>query len=73
MTPPAALEAQIARYRAMTREERVALALRLHELACEMARLRCLLSAEYRAIQSASNPAVFFWPIANQRRLIGVL
>ena len=39
MTPQAALEAQIARYRAMTREERVAIALRLHELACEMARL----------------------------------
>jgi hypothetical protein len=39
MTPQAALEAQLDRYRAMTREERVAIALRLHELACEMARL----------------------------------
>ena len=39
MTPDAALEAQIARYRAMSREERVAIALRLHELACEMSRL----------------------------------
>ncbi len=39
MTPKAALEMQIARYREMTREERVAIALRLHELACEMARL----------------------------------
>jgi len=39
MTPEAALEKQIARYRAMSREERVAIALRLHELACEMARL----------------------------------
>ena len=39
MTPEAALEKQIARYRVMTREERVAIALRLHELACEMARL----------------------------------
>ncbi len=39
MTPEAALDAQIARYRAMTREERVGIALRLHELACEMARL----------------------------------
>ena len=39
MTPQAALEAQIARYREMTREQRVAVALRLHELACDMARL----------------------------------
>jgi hypothetical protein len=39
MTPHAALDLQIARYRAMTREERVGIALRLHELACEMARL----------------------------------
>ena len=39
MTPQAALEAQIARYRSMTREQRVGIALRLHELACEMARL----------------------------------
>lgn len=30
---------QISRYRAMTREERVEIALRLHELACEMARV----------------------------------
>ena len=39
MTPQAALKAQIDRYRVMTREERVGTALRLHELACEMARL----------------------------------
>ena len=39
MTPEAALQAQIERYRAMTREQRVAIALRLHELACEMSRL----------------------------------
>ncbi len=39
MTPQAAQELQIERYRSMTREERVALALRLHELACDMARL----------------------------------
>ena len=39
MTPEAALEAQLNRYREMTREERVGIALRLHELACEMARL----------------------------------
>ena len=39
MTPQAALETQLSRYRAMTREERVGTALRLHELACEMARL----------------------------------
>jgi hypothetical protein len=39
MTPEAALERQIARYREMTREQRVMVALRLHELACDMARL----------------------------------
>jgi hypothetical protein len=39
MGPEAAMEAQIARYRAMSRQERVGIALRLHELACEMARL----------------------------------
>ena len=39
MTPQAALDLQLNRYRAMTREERVGIALRLHELACEMARL----------------------------------
>ena len=39
MTPQKALETQILRYRAMTREQRVGIALRLHELACEMARL----------------------------------
>lgn len=39
MNPQAALDAQIARYRAMTPEQRVLTALRLHELACEMARV----------------------------------
>jgi hypothetical protein len=39
VTPQAALNAQIDRYRVMTREERVGTALRLHELACDMARL----------------------------------
>ena len=39
MSPDAALKAQIDHYRAMSCEGRVALALRLHELACEMARL----------------------------------
>jgi hypothetical protein len=39
VTPQAALKAQIGRYRDMTREERAGTALRLHELACEMARL----------------------------------
>lgn len=39
MSPQAALDAQIARYRAMTPEQRVLTALRLHELACEMARV----------------------------------
>ena len=38
MTPQAALNLQIARYRKMTGEERLALALDLHELACEIAR-----------------------------------
>jgi hypothetical protein len=39
MTPEEALEKQIELYRAMSLEERVAIGLRLHELACEMARL----------------------------------
>jgi hypothetical protein len=39
MTPQSALETQILRYREMTCEQRVSIALRLHELACEMARL----------------------------------
>ena len=39
MTPQAALKLQLERYRSMTREERVGLAFRLHELACDMARL----------------------------------
>jgi len=38
MTPEAALEAQIERYRQMTGEERLDIALRLHELACDVAR-----------------------------------
>jgi hypothetical protein len=38
MTPEAALEIQIERYRAMSPAERVELALRLHELASEVAR-----------------------------------
>ncbi len=38
MTPTAALEKQIQRYRAMTGEERLAVALELHELACDIAR-----------------------------------
>ncbi|HUL51229.1 MAG TPA: hypothetical protein VLU94_01460 [Candidatus Nitrosotalea sp.] len=33
------LEAQLASYRAMSREERAGISLRLHELACEMSRL----------------------------------
>lgn len=39
MTPQAALAAQIERYRQMTREQRVAIALGLHELSCNMARM----------------------------------
>lgn len=39
MSPEAALEVQIARYREMTPEQRVLIALRLHEMSCDMARL----------------------------------
>ncbi len=39
MTPEAALEKQLEQYRAMTCEQRVDTALRLHDLACEMARV----------------------------------
>jgi hypothetical protein len=39
MKPAAALDTQIARYREMTCEQRALIALRLHEMACEMARL----------------------------------
>ncbi len=38
MTPDEALEEQIRRYRQMTGEERLRIALRLHELSCEVAR-----------------------------------
>ena len=38
MSPEAALELQIGRYRQMTGEERLAIALRLHELSCNIAR-----------------------------------
>jgi hypothetical protein len=38
MTPEAALESQIARYRAMTGEERLKIGLDLHEFACNVAR-----------------------------------
>jgi hypothetical protein len=38
MTAAAALNKQIARYRRMTGEERLAVALDLHELSCEVAR-----------------------------------
>jgi hypothetical protein len=38
MTPVAALESQIERYRCMTGDERLQIALRLHELSCEIAR-----------------------------------
>jgi len=39
MTPEAAVQKQIARYREMTCEQRVLTSLRLHALACDMARL----------------------------------
>ena len=38
MTAAAALEKQIERYRRMTGEQRLAIALDLHELSCEIAR-----------------------------------
>jgi len=38
MMPEAALARQIERYRAMTGEERLRIALDLHELACDVAR-----------------------------------
>ena len=38
MTPEAALKAQIERYRQMTGEETLAIALRLHEFSCDVAR-----------------------------------
>ena len=38
MSPQAALDAQIARYRRMSGEERLAIALDLHELSCDIAR-----------------------------------
>ena len=38
MTPEQATEMQIERYRQMTCDERVRIALRLHELSCEVAR-----------------------------------
>jgi hypothetical protein len=38
MTPDEALDFQIEKYRQMTGEERLLIALRLHELSCEVAR-----------------------------------
>jgi hypothetical protein len=38
MTPDQALARQLACYRAMTGEQRLAIALRLHELACDLSR-----------------------------------
>ena len=38
MTPEAALQVQIERYRHMTGEQRLGLAMELHELACDLAR-----------------------------------
>jgi len=38
MTPEAAMSEQISRYQQMTGEQRLATALALHELACELAR-----------------------------------
>ena len=38
MDPESALEYQINRYRSMSGEERLLIALRMHEMACEVAR-----------------------------------
>jgi len=38
MTPAAALDKQIERYRQMTGEQRLTVALELHEMSCEVAR-----------------------------------
>jgi len=38
MTPQSALDEQIARYRCMTGEQRLKIALDLHQLACDIAR-----------------------------------
>jgi hypothetical protein len=38
MHPDLALEMQLERYRRMTGEERLAIALRLHQLSCDLAR-----------------------------------
>jgi type II secretory pathway predicted ATPase ExeA len=38
MDPASALDAQIAKYRAMSGEERLKIALDLHELSCDIAR-----------------------------------
>ena len=38
MKPESAVRAQIEKYRAMTGEQRLAIALELHELACDIAR-----------------------------------
>ena len=38
MTPQAALDLQIKRYRELTGEQRLAIALELHELSCDIAR-----------------------------------
>jgi hypothetical protein len=38
MSPAAALELQLAAYRRMTPEERLGIALRLHQLSCDLSR-----------------------------------
>ena len=38
MTPEAAVDLQISRYREMTGEQRLAIALELHEMSCDLAR-----------------------------------
>lgn len=51
MTPDAALDLQIRRYREMTGEQRIDLAMELHELACEIARAG--IKSQYPATDAA--------------------
>ncbi|HOW67876.1 MAG TPA: hypothetical protein P5186_20905 [Candidatus Paceibacterota bacterium] len=66
MKPQEALARQIARYREMTCGERIAVALRLHELASEMARVGI------RAQYPTADPGTVEHHLRQRRRLIYV-
>ena len=53
MKPEDALQEQIQRYQQMTGEQRLALALELHELSCEVARLSCHTKSRYVSAASS--------------------